>query len=403
MLAYFFPPLGGAGVQRSLKFVKYLPQFGWAPTVITTASTAYPARDASLLAEVPADVRVVRAWEPRGADLPARALSFAHLNALSRCAAWPDHAIAWAPAAFRAALRAVREDRPDVLWSTSAPHSSHLVARAVHRRTGIPWVADFRDEWADNPHLPQEPALVRRLTRRTERAITEAADRLVYAADYFDFAGADPARTSVIPNGVDEDDLIGVEPAARPDGVFRLTFVGTLYGERDARPVLDALARLVAAGAIDPERLELRIVGNNWLPEGRLAPEIHTSETGYVAHREALSEMLAASALLLYVPPDSLAPSGKLFEYLASERPILCVAREDNRAVQIVRELDAGVSAPSGDPAAIEAAVLELWRRWESGAGWDGAAVRAAALARFSRRRLAEQLAGVLDSAVSGA
>ena len=224
----------------------------------------------------------------------------------------------------------------------------------------------------------------------------------MYAADYFDFAGADPARTTVIPNGVDEDDLAAIEPAAPPDDVFRLTFIGTLYGERDARPVLDALARLVAAGRIDPDRLELRIVGNNWLPPGTLASSIRTTETGYVSHAEALREMTAAGALLLYVPPDSLAPSGKLFEYLVAGRPLLVVARPENLAARLVGELGAGVSAAPTDPEAIEAAIIALWEDWRAGRLAVGPQVREAALERFSRRALAARLADVLDAAAGG-
>jgi glycosyltransferase involved in cell wall biosynthesis len=402
MLAYYFPPLGGSGVQRTVKFAKYLPYFGWRSTVLTTGSRSYPATDPGLAAELPPSTRVRRARELPGATLPVKVLSRLGLRSAARLAAFPDDAVGWAPDALRQALRLVRSEEPAVLMSTSAPFSAHLVAMAVHERTGIPWVADFRDEWSANPHLRDDPEPVRRAARRLEHEITARAAAVTFAADYFAVVNAGP-RPFVIPNGVDDEDLRDLAPPERHDDLLRLTFVGTLYGDQDAAPFFAALARLVARGAIDADRVRVRIVGNDWLPRGQLTCPVEMERTGYVAHREALQEMASASVLVHYVALSSRAPGGKIYEYLASARPILCVARSDGRAAALVRESAAGPVAAPDAPDAIEQAILELYRRWLDGGLTDQPRVREWTLARYSRRQLTGDLAAVLDHAVAPA
>src|SRR3954454_21900104 len=181
-LAYFSPPLGGAGVQRTLKFVRYLEPLGWDATVVTSRSRHYPARDPSLLQDVPTATRIIRTRAWPVASWAGAVLHRLRLRRLHAWATWPDGGKGWAPFAFLAALRAARLERPDVIFSTSAPFGAHLVAMWVSRRTGIPWVADFRDEWAFNPNLGESPRSLARLTARSERAITSAARRVIVAA-----------------------------------------------------------------------------------------------------------------------------------------------------------------------------------------------------------------------------
>jgi glycosyltransferase involved in cell wall biosynthesis len=402
VLAYLFPPLGGAGVQRTLKFVRYLAPLGWQATVISTRSRDYPARDPSLLEEIPETTRVVRT-----PALPAlRWLSLVpyrlRLNRMFDYLTWPDGGIGWSPFALMAALRAARQDRPAVIYSTSTPQGGHLVGLVVHRLTGIPWVADFRDEWATDAFRASQPRTLARLSARLERAITSNASRVVVAADYFRLDGLshyDPKRV-VIVNGVDDADL--PVSAAPPTDRFVLSYVGTTYGIRDPSPALRALARLVEHGEIDRDRFEVRLVGSMWLEGFQPPPGIRVEQIGYVEHARALEEMCSATALLLYVPSSSLAPSGKLFEYLASGRPLLCLAHPDNLASRLVRDWDAGVVADPHDEAAIQQAILTLWRRWEDSGLPDQEEVRRRTLELYSRRAAAARLAEVLEEARRG-
>lgn len=400
VIAYFFPPLGGAGVQRTLKFVRYLPDFGWRPTVVSTRSRIYGTHDPSLVEEIPAGTRVVRTRALPLARLLAIALYKLRLRRLRLWVSWPDGGLGWAPLAFFAAWRELRRERPDAIFSSASPYGGHLVALLLSRLTGIPWVADFRDDWSTSSYLAGQPRPLPALTRRAERAFTSAARRIVVVADYFDLEGApaDDPRRVVIPNGVDPED-VPEGGAAPPDDRFRLCYAGTLYESIDARPLIDAAARLISAGAIDPERFELRVVGNVLIPGFSPPDGLPLVATGYVSHERAVREMRSSTALLLYRPPGSLAPSGKIFEYLAAERPVLCVTREDNLAAQLVREWDAGVVADPESPDSIEAALRSLYERWARDGLEPPRGVRERVLGRYSRRELTGRLAEVIEDA----
>jgi hypothetical protein len=360
--------------------------------VVSTRSRLYPSRDNDLIGEIPASTRVLRPPAFPMARWAAIALHKLGLMRLKAYVSWPDGGLGWVPSAFLAAWREVRRERPDVLFSTSAPYGGHLVALALHRLTGIPWVADFRDEWAIDSHSAERPRPLTALSTRAERAITSTAAETVVAADYFRLAG--DGRRVTITNGVDDADIpeLSGEPSADR---FRLAFIGTVYGTIDLAPVLTAAERLIAAGTIDPARFELRVVGPVWIP-GWSAP---VQAIGYVSHARAVEEMRAATALLLYRPAGSLAPSGKIFEYLAAERPILCVTRADNLAARLVAEWDAGVVADPADDTAVEGALKVLYERWAAGELVAPRGVRARVLERYSRRELTRRLAGVLDDA----
>jgi glycosyltransferase involved in cell wall biosynthesis len=397
VLAHFFPPLGGAGVQRTLKFVKYLAPLGWDATVISTRSTVYGVQDPALAAEVPSGTRVIRTASFPLARYLGILLHYLRLRRLRAWVTWPDGGIGWAPFAFFRALRVARRERPDVLFSSSAPFGAHLAALLVARFTGTPWIADFRDEWSANPELQGQPKALNRLAARAERAISRQAAKVVVAADYFRIAG-EPQFVE-IPNGVDEEDLPPPQP---PRDRFVLAHVGSIYGSQDPAPALEGLAGLVRRGEIDGDQVLVRLVGAVRDPAFAGPPGIKVEAVGYVAHSEAVAEMARATALLLYVAGSSLAPSGKLYEYLASARPVLCVARPDNLASRLVEEWNAGAVAPPYDPEAIERAILSLWRRWQADGLPDQTEVRKQTVERYSRRKAAERLAEVLAEASRG-
>ena len=403
---YFFPPLGGGGAPRWLKFVKYLPEMGWDVTVLTSplASQSYDVRDASLLAEVPASVNVVRAPELSLVQARRRLQSpllRLRIPQAEHFVGWPDEMSGWLPGAAAAGVRVARRWRPSAVVSSSFPYTAHLVGLAAARAARAPWVADFRDEWTLNPQRTPLPRPLPQLNARVERSLVRRADSVILADSHYPLVGLarDDPRRVVIHNGVDEADFdVQVPVAVPPPDTFRLTYVGSLYGSRDAVPALAAISRLIAAGDIDPGRFELAIVGNAWLPAGVLDGAAFSIDlTGYVTHERALREMQSATALLFYAPPTTRATSGKIFEYLVSGRPILSVARSDNLAHQLVHELAAGAAAAPDDPPAIDRALASLYQRWLDGSLRVGPEVRRATLERFSRRRLTADLARVLD------
>ncbi len=222
MFAYYFPPLGGGGVQRTLKYVKYLPDEGFDSVVISGGARGYALRDRGLLRDVPPGTVVIRAravplqqvqWK-LGAVLRRVGLS----RTLVDNALWPDGLVGWLPSAVWHGLRAARIHRPDVLYSTSKPETAHLVALIVHRLTGLPWVADFRDAWTLNPFGPVSGVSgpMADASERLERAVVANASFMTVVDESIDLLGVGDgdARRVVIRNGVDPDDL--PEPGARP-------------------------------------------------------------------------------------------------------------------------------------------------------------------------------------------
>ena len=400
VVAYHFPPLGGGGVQRTVKHVKYLPTHNFDPVVVTTDSSVYHAKDDTLRADLPPALPVFRARELLWGRKLMRLAQAHRIPYLGSIAAWPDQEAGWIPHALIVTLRAIRAHRPDVLYTTSPPNSAHLVGLLASRLAKLPWVADFRDEWSTNPHSGPRPPLIGPLTAYAERLVTRSASRVVVAADTAEILGMPVGnrRRMTISNGVDEADL----PPKRPMPAasrFRLSFVGSLYRGIDCAPVFEALRNLSRRGEIDPGRIEVRLVGNVGIANLDPGP-IPMVRTGYVEHRRAFEEMLEAHALLSYVPAHAENTPGKIFEYLAADRPVLCVAGERNLASRLVRELDAGLWAHPKDVPGIEMAIKELYRRWQTGDLRNPPGVREAVLQRFSREKLAGDLARVLTAAI---
>jgi len=373
------------------------------PTVITTGAAWYGVRDESLLDDIPAEVCVIAAAE---SDLLRRAGNFLSGRRwvpsrwrylAAQVLAWPDAMNGWIPGALAATLRELRTGNYDALITTSAPYSTQIVGALARRITGVPWVADFRDEWSQNPELKQ-PEFLKRWSGRAERMIVRACDRVIVTTDGARLAGPVVGKQTTITNGVDPADISGDMPVS-PKDRFTLSFVGSMYGDRNCREVLVALRRLSERGAIDPDRVEFRIVGNAWVDDLTLmAGRIRITQLGYVSHHAALAEMRSADALLAYLPSPSRSIPGKIFEYLASRRPILCVVGRGSASFEMVRELGAGYSVEPTDSVGLDRALMELWNRWLSGELWtDAGADLDEVMRRYSRENLAGDLARVLD------
>ena len=407
LLAYVFPPLGGGGVQRTAKFVKYLPRYGWTPTVITTTATWYGVRDESLVSDIPAEVRVLSSPENDILRRSTNLLSRRHWvpSRLRHIAAqvltWPDPMSGWIPGALATTIRELRTGRYDVLMTTSAPYSAHIVGALARRITGIPWIADFRDEWSQNPELDQ-PEFLRRLSGRVEGLLVSTCDRVIVTTDGARIMSAEGKQTTIT-NGVDLTDVEGPMPVSSSN-TLTLSFIGSLYANRDCREVLLALRRLSEEGTIDPYRVEFRVVGNVWVDDlAKTAGEIRVTQVGYISHRAAVAEMRSADALVAYLPSPSRSIPGKIFEYLASGRPILCVVGRGSASYEIVRDFGAGYSVEPSDSAGLDWVLTELWRKWLSGElRKDAGANLEEVMRRYSREKLTGDLARVLDDVAAG-
>jgi glycosyltransferase involved in cell wall biosynthesis len=407
LVSYYFPPLAGSGVFRPLRLVKYLPLAGWQVSVVTVSGRARVLKDETLVAEVPAETRVERTFslEPRTALL---ALGKLGLRALAlRTQPWlmtPDDQRGWVPFAVRRAARLLEEIPHHAVLSTSGPASAHLVAREIRERCGIPWVADFRDEWTTNPYLRYPTAWHRRLNRRLERAVLTEADRVVcvstpWLQNLRALVPDEPESKFVtLPNGYDAEHF-PERPAGRPER-FRIVYTGTFYGHRSPRVFLEAVRRILAEGRVPPEDLEVELVGHTAGVEGLAGlSDDNVRVVEQQTHRDAVRRLRDAAVLLLVIPPEGGAGNhtGKLFNYLAAGRPLLALAPEPNVAADLIRESRSGLVAPPDDAVAVAEAVVELHRRWRRG---DPFEQDRAVIGRYEAKPQAAAYARLLDALV---
>lgn len=431
ILSYYFPPAGGPGVQRVLKAVKHLPEFGVHPVVVTVRPErgAFPSTDASLLEEVPCGVEVIRTGALDPFSAYARLIGTSRqksvkVGSVGHADSWqerlaqrvranvvlPDARVGWVPFAVRAAQRAIERLQGtgapvEVLLTSGPPHSTHLAGRYLARSTGLPWVADFRDPWTDINFYDELPmtAPARTLDRAAERSVLRMADRIVTVSPWWRRLLASKVQRAaaafvVVENGVDEADFASVwaEPPTLPE-TFRLVHVGSLYGARNPEALWEALHRLRDDGRRVPVRLvgrvgegvEHSIAAYNLTDQVEVVP--------YLPHDEAVREMACAPALLLSVEPfpaDLGMMTGKLYEYLASGRPVVALGPPGGDADQRIRALAAGRLFARSDVEDLAAHLGAMSAAWERGERPRGASRDA--LRPFTRRAQTERLAEVL-------
>src|SRR5947208_1472554 len=410
LVTLYFPPSGGGGVQRPLKFASHLPALGIDTHVLAPDDSKWVHEDADLPLPTQAWIHRARYVGPRGRrladELHGRSgldLALRRASTIGRRLLVPDENVTWNATAIPKAISIARSEGIDVVLTTSPPGSVHLIGAAVKTATGAKWVADLRDSIALHPHRATEGIGAR--TKQKARAgiahlVARQADAIVTAAEAIteETRGLDPvARVTTIANGSDFDDFAGL-PYTRTDR-FRLTHTGSFFGHRDPKPFLRALA---ASGLDD---VVVRFVGDfrpgdrEFLDSLRLGDRVELID--YVPRRESLRLQRASDALLLLIPEAGGRGrgvlSGKVFEYLAAERPVLAAVPEDGAAAELIRETGAGVVAGPDDVPALTAALTDLHARWAAGT-LDGTALSPEDRERLGRGARIEELADVLRS-----
>jgi glycosyltransferase involved in cell wall biosynthesis len=351
MVAYHFPPLAGSsGIQRTLRFIQQLPAFGWQPLVLTAHPRAYERCSPDLDAEVPADCVVRRTF----ALDTARHLAIAgrYVAAMAR----PDRWATWKFGAVSEGLRMVREFKPDLIWSTYPIATAHLIGAELAYRSGLPWVADFRDPMAQEGY-PADPKTWQQFRAIEQRAMrharlnvftTPGAARM-YSERYPDAA----SRITVIENGYDEDSFSGIDAAVHErlnPGAITLLHSGIVYpSERDPTALFVALGRLKRAGKLLRGEVKLRFraaVHDRLLNDLAAANEVQelVEVLPPIPYRAALQEILHADALVVMQGSgcNEQIPA-KVYEYLRSGRPILGLTDPRGDTAAVLR--DAGINA----------------------------------------------------------
>jgi glycosyltransferase involved in cell wall biosynthesis len=406
MVAYHFPPLAGSsGIQRTLRFVQELPALGWQPLVLSAHPRAYERTHDDLLADIPSGTVVDRAF----ALDAGRHLSFKgrHLGITAR----PDRWVSWKFAAVHDGMRLVRRFAPQAIWSTYPIATAHLIGASLHRRTGLPWLADFRDPMAQDGY-PPDPKVWQSFKDIELRVMEEAAygifttpSAMKLYADRYPHAAA---RLRVIENGYDEASFAAIEsdsppPAPLNPGAVTLLHSGIVYpSERDPTQLFAALGQLAGSGALVPGTFKLRFraaVHDDLLHQLSAAHGLQAFVECCppVGYREALREMMAADGLLVMQAANcNEQVPAKVYEYLRARRPIIGLTDPAGDTQTVLRAAGVGSFARIDSSADI-AAVLPPWiARLRCGTAElpDPSAVRQA-----SRQGRALQLAQLLDAA----
>ena len=431
VITYYWPPSGGSGVQRWVKFAKYLPLEGWQPVIYTPENPEYTAIDHTLEAEIPREAEIIRRpiTEPyniyrklmgKGASTDMKTLtagaSKGEVTEISsgkktfkqRLSLWirgnlfvPDPRVGWVRPSVRFLKEYLAEHPVDVVVTTGPPHSMHLIGQRLHQELGIPWIPDFRDPWTRMyylKHLPMTRRTWRRLRSMEQSVLDECSTVLaVTPLVQEEFQAQTKTPVAMITNGYDGGDF---DQPVEPDGLFNVVHTGLFAADGNPLNLWKALGVKAWADADFKKALRLRLVG-------RVDREVYAAieeaglrdnvvDLGYCDHLTAVREQLAASVLILPLRNDPeyrpILP-GKLFEYLAARRPVLGIGQEDGAMARVLADTGAGVTADWDNLETMRAFIDQAWEQHKAG----GVPPVAGDIARFSRRNLTRELAALLE------
>ena len=410
MIAYHFPPLAGSsGIQRTLRFVQHLPDLGWQPLVLSASPHAYERTSDDLMSEVPAGTVVRRAF----------ALDTArHLQIGGRYLGWmarPDRWVSWKFDAIRQGLKLINEFRPDVIWSTYPIATAHVIASALHRKAGIPWVADFRDPMAQDGY-PDDP-ITRQSYLGIEADAAAHARHCVFttpgaARIYQQRYSAAATRMVVLENGYDEESFASVVQQPQTSNAVErgqrpliMLHSGIVYpSERDPSQLFEALGRLQRAGALGPADLRIRFRASVHDDLLQSLARTHGAQEFIelcppIPYRAALAEMLAVDALLVLQASNCNAQiPAKIYEYLRAAKPILGLTDPDGDTAGVLRGAGLHDIGRLDSADEITEVLPKFVRSWRAG---TVVLPRAQVVQRASRRGRAQALVTLLMQATA--
>ena len=438
IITYYWPPSGGSGVKRWVKFSKYLPSEGWQPVIYTPSNPEYTSVDRTLEAEIPSEAEIIRRpiSEPYGIyrrlmgkdsstdmkTLTAGAsggsvtpISSGKKSFKQRLSLWirgnlfvPDPRVWWVRPSVSFLKNYLKEHPVDVIVTTGPPHSMHLIGEKLSKATGLPWIPDFRDPWTKMYYLKYLPLTspVRKRLLKMEQSVLDNASTVLAVTPLVqdDFRRRTSTPVAMITNGYDEDDFVG---PVESDGLFNIVHTGLFAEDGNPLTLWKVLGKKVAENPEFKEKMRLRLVGK---VDGAVMEAIEAEglkdnvvNLGYKAHEVAVREQRAASLLILPLRNDPdyrpILP-GKLFEYLAARRPILGIGQEDGAMARLLDEI------------ALPGRIVSNWDNEERTRSfidsvWSDYLEKGDTLLppdgidRFSRRSLTKELSHLLESQVS--
>lgn len=429
IVTYYWPPAGGPGVQRVLKFAKYLPEFGWDPIILTVKNGAYPALDPSLEKNISSNIKVFKTASLEPIHLYKRFVGMKSDEAIPNAVlaetdglSWkkrlansirmnffiPDAKIGWRSYAVSKGMQIIKKLQPDLIFSSSPPPTVHLIAKELASRSRLPWVADFRDPWTDIHYYEHGHRVSRALKKdmKLEKQVLDQADRITCIShldvemDFGKKAGMEKCLT--IPNGYDEEDFESISYTPNKDkNHFTLLHLGAVGRERNPENLFRAVRQLQQEGIISADTFTLRFVGK---VEPLIVESIQAEGImdlvdfiSYLPHHEALKQMEKASAMLLLITQSEknvrIMP-GKTFEYMRSGLPVLALGPENGEVAGTLSRSGTGKVIAYESPEKMKSFLKELLS--------GEFKLDKADVARFSRRQLSKDMANCFDELTPG-
>lgn len=425
IISYYWPPSGGSGVQRWVKFAKYLPSEGWQPVIYTPENPELTTTDHSLEDEIPLEAEVIKRHitEPYGLYRKlfreGKSASEGEVNPInSRKKTFkqkismfirgnifiPDPRCLWISPSIKYLRKYLKEHPVDIIVSTGPPHSMHLIAEGLARAVGIPWIADFRDPWTRMfyfKHLELGTWAEKR-HKKLEKSVLDNADVVVAVSPLVqeEFQAMTATPVELITNGYDDEDF---EQVVEPDGYFNITHTGLFASDGNPEILWKVLSDKSASESRFAGMLRIRLAGKNdkeitdAIVKAGLAANLR--DIGYIDHQRAVREQKNASLLILPLrkePEYRATLPGKLFEYLASGRPVLGIGQTDGAMARVLNSTKAGVVFNWDDEASIRKYIDICWERFNN----DTLKADTENIEQFSRRALTARMAALMDSII---
>ena len=431
IITYYWPPSGGSGVQRWLKMSKYLPEYGWQPVIYTTENAEYPIIDHSLEKDVAPNIEVIRrpinepysAYKKFLGIKKEETVKMGFIQEKEKNKSWksdltlwvrgnffiPDARCGWVKPSVRFLKEYLNEHPVDAIISTGPPHSMHLIALKLKEALGLPWIADFRDPWTEidyynDLHLT---AWADRKHHRLEQEVLTKANKVVTVAPdgarRLGRLGNRNVRT--IYNGFDRDD--DAQTPVNLSEQFTITYLGVLSKIQNPSNLWQALAELIKEDSGFDKNLKINMIGQidsavvSSIDENGLTQ--HVAYSPYMPHDQVSAVHRSSTLLLLLLMPDSEPRAkglltGKLFEYMASGRPILCIGPEDGDAARILRETGAGQTISFEDKEKMKEALKNLYQRYLENTLEGNTNPK---VENYSRQVMTQQYATLLNQAIN--
>jgi hypothetical protein len=424
IITYYWPPAGGPGVQRWLKFAKYLPEFGWKPIIFTPENPSYPLLDESLMKDVPEDLEIIKTkiWEPyqlaeklNKSNKKFKAGQFDVGNNQSwksKLSIWvrgnffiPDARVFWVNPSVKYLEQYLKINKIDVVVTSGPPHSLHLIGLNLKKTfPDIKWIADFRDPWTEISYYKHLKLTNKsdKKHRQLESEVFKNAD-ITLATSYTDAENfrKNGANAVCITNGFDESDSTNTQILKHPNTQtkFTLSYIGVLEQLRNPENLWKALDDLVKTNAEFEENFRLKFVGriDDKILQSFENSDLknHIDNLGYLSHDKAIDEMSSSSLLLITNFPNESSKGiipGKIFEYLATGKQIISFGPNDADVAKILDETKAGKHFSYQDSETIEQFISEKFELWKAGNVLENTGN----IDQFSRRNLTEQLSEIL-------